>query len=375
MTSRVRSRRPSRLVAARCALTAALAAVLVPLAAASPGNARAAGGALPAVAPVAAVPPAGAAPAAKARSSWETERTEEFSGSDLPDGCGAYSGKYTAGKSAWSSRAVDVSDGLLQLSLEKRRTSGQPYTSGGVGCWGWAQKYGRFEVKAKVPAGQGIDSYLTLWPVKGGAGGWSGIELLAPGPETAYVTNGYGTKSEGSRVTGSYSGRFRTYVIEWAPKHVRMTVDGDEIFYSTRSFTGQRWLGLVVSNGDALTGVPDAGTKLPATFQIDRVRISSYTGVPPKAREGSLAPSRSRLAGVPTTVPTAVPTTAAAKAPTATPPTSPPALAAARTAQAGPVLVGGIWPWLLGGSLIAVFAVASLNYPHHRRARRSTPRQ
>jgi beta-glucanase (GH16 family) len=313
--------------------------------------------------------------AAKKKSSWKTERTEEFSGSSLPEGCGAYSGKYTAGKSAWSSKAVDVSNGLLKLTLRKKKTSGKPYTSGGIGCWDWAQKYGRFEVKAKVPEGRGIDSYMTLWPVKGGAGAWTGMELLAPGPDTAYITNGYGTKAEGARVPGTYGGAFHTYVIEWAPKHLRMTVDGDEIFYSTRSYKGSRWLGLVTSNGDALTGVPDAATKLPATFQIDRIKISSYTGVAPKARESSLTTSRSQAAGEATPAP--VPTPAATLG-TKTPPT--PArvtttLKAEPTAQTGPALAGGVWPWLLGGSLIAVLAIASLNYPHHRRAQKAAKEQ
>jgi beta-glucanase (GH16 family) len=310
----------------------------------------------------------------KQPSSWKTVRTEEFSGSDMPDGCEAYVGEYSAGKNAWSSRQVDVSGGLLQLALEKRRTSGQPYTSGAIGCWGWPQKYGRYEIKAKVPAGRGIDSSLTLWPAKPGKGSeaaFTGMELLAPGPETAYVTNGYGSRSENARVSGRYAGEFHTYVIEWAPSHVRMTVDGKEIFYSTRSYRGSRWLGLIVSNGDALTGVPDADTKLPAELQIDRVRISSYTGVPPVARAVTKSPSRSRVAGVPTAVPTSIPPTAAATVPSTTAPARVSSLDAT-AGETGPALTGGVWPWLLGGSLIAVFAIASLNYPHHRRARRAT---
>jgi hypothetical protein len=303
-------------------------------------------------------------------SSWKTVRTEEFSGSDLPKGCEAYTGKYSAGKNAWSSKDVDVSDGLLELKLEKKTTSGQPYTAGAIGCWGWPQKYGRFEIKAKVPVGRGIGSSLTLWPAKSGKGNeaaFTGMELLAPGPETAYVTNGYGSKSENTRVAGEYSGEFRTYVIEWAPKHVRMTVDGQELFYSTKSFKGSRWLGLVVSNGDALTGVPDADTKLPARLQIDRIKISSYTGVPPKAPAVVPSPSTPAITTAP---PTSTPTASAvAKVPATTGPADLSSLEAT-SAETGPALAGGVWPWLLGGSLIAVFAIVSLNYPHQRRSRR-----
>jgi beta-glucanase (GH16 family) len=323
-----------------------------------------------AVATVIIAAPAGAGQAATptSGSSWKTVRTEEFSSSALPSGCGPYTGTYSGGQSAWSSKDVDLGDGLLKLSLEKKKASGRPYSSGGIGCWGWAQKYGRYEVRAKVPAGRGIDSYLTLMPSKGGDTAWTGVELLAPGPETAYITNGYGKASEGARVTGAYSDAFHTYVIEWAPKHIRITVDGEEIYYSANSYTKSRWFALVVSNGDELTGVPDETTKLPAQFQIDRVKISSYTGVPPKARTAQ-APSRSRVAGVPTTVPTTRPP-AAAQAPTTTS-TPVSSLEPVSADATQPALAGGFWPWLLGGSLIAAGAAATLNHPRLRRNHQS----
>jgi beta-glucanase (GH16 family) len=351
-----------RRLGGRLAIAAVFSALLIPqVAALSEATSAAGAGSLSATRAGAQA----AVPAAKPKqkSSWKTVRTEEFSGSALPDGCEEYTGKNSAGKNAWSKKDVNVSGGLLQLKLEKKKTSGQPYTSGAIGCWGAPQKYGRYEIKAKVPVGKGIDSSLTLFPVKIGknnATEFTGMDLLAPGPETAYITNGYGTKAETARVTGKYSGDFHTYLIEWAPKHIRMAVDGKEIYYSNLAFKGSRWLGLVVSNGDALAGVPSAGTKLPARLQIDRIKISSYTGVPPKA--GILT---SQSTAAPTTAPTGPPT-AAAKVPATTGPARLTALDAA-AAETGPALAGGVWPWLLGGSVIAVLAIASLNYPRQRR--------
>jgi beta-glucanase (GH16 family) len=318
--------------------------------------------------------PAAAGPAlltAKKKSSWKTARIEEFSGSKLPDGCDPYSGKFPVGKGAWASKNATVSSGLLQLKLEKKKTSGQPYTSGGMACLGWGQKYGRYEIKAKVPVGAGINSTIALFPTKPGktaASAWTGVELLAPRPDTAYVTNGYGAKSETAQVVGEYGGAFHTYVLEWAPKHLRMTVDGKQIYYSTKAFKSARWFAIVVSNGDKLTGVPNAATKLPARLQIDRVKVSTYTGVPPKA--GTITPPQATpTSSTPTPAATTAPPSAANKVPaTSTPASVTPV--EPTSAETGPVLAGGIWPWLLGGSLIAVFAIASLNYPHHRRSRR-----
>jgi beta-glucanase (GH16 family) len=308
-----------------------------------------------------------AAVAAAKKSSWKTVRTLTFSGSALPDGCHPYGDRYRAGKNAWSSKDVKVSGGLLKLTLEKKKTSGQPYTAGAVGCWDSPQKYGRYEIKAKIPAGRGIDSSFTLLPAKvnkNNATQFTGIELLAPGPQTAYLTNGYGSKSESARVTGKFAGAFHDYVIEWAPKHILISVDSKVIFYSDRAYTGARWLGLVLTSGDALTGVPDADTKLPARLQIERITVSSYTGVPPKARAVTVTPSPSPSVTAPPSSAAVIP-----KAPARTEPSDPSALESTSSAT-GPALAGGVWPWLLGGSLIAVFAIASLNYPHQRRARR-----
>lgn len=306
-----------------------------------------------------------ASPAHASSASWKATRTEEFSGTSIPAGCEPYTGAYRGGKSAWIAKDADVGNGLLNLTIEKRKIDGRSWASGAIGCWNWSQKYGKYEIRAKIPKGKGIDSYFGLWPAKGGEGAWTGVELLAPDAETAYITNGYGRKAETARVVGDYSDAFHTYLIEWAPKYLRITMDGDELFFSTRSYSGSRWPGLVVSNGDALTGVPDASTKLPATFQIDRIKTFSFTGVQPTLRSQSTAANRSRVAGTPTAVPTVAPTE-----PVKAPATSPAVTTAQPAVDTAPALAGGIWPWLLGGSLIAAAAVALLNYPRHRAQQR-----
>jgi beta-glucanase (GH16 family) len=335
----------------RLAVAAVLSALLLPALATGPADAATPGKS-------AAVRSAQAAK--KPKSSWSLRSTVKFSGSTLPTGCGPYTGKYTAGDSAWSSKDVAMSKGLLKLKLEKRKTSGQPYSSGAIGCWDWSQTYGKFEIKAKAPVGKGIDSYITLSPNKvNKVNALTSLELLAPGPDTAYVNNGNGTKSELAQAAGSYGGAYHTYVIEWAPKHLRITVDGTEIFWSTNSYKGSRWISLVTSNGDTLTGVPDAATTLPATFQIDEMKIYKYTGIAPAA--GTTAD----IAVTPT--PTPAPSATAA---------NPDASAQARAARlktvsdSQPVLAGGVWPWLLGGSLIAACAAGILSQPGRRWSRR-----
>ncbi|HET9656319.1 MAG TPA: family 16 glycosylhydrolase [Kineosporiaceae bacterium] len=242
----------------------------------------------------------GAAAAGQDSGPWVAGWNTEFSGSSLPAGCQTYSGTYNEGANAWSPSAVSISEGLLHIRLEHKQTEGRAWTSGGIGCWGKPQTYGRYEIRARIPRGAGIDSYFALWPTQGGEGRWTGVEMLAPGKETAYITNGWGPAKQGSPVSGSYSDEFHTYVVEWTPEQVRITQDGTQLFASDRAYSGARYLVIVVSNGDKLTGVPNGSTPLPAEFLIDRIRVDRYQAgataqpsAPDSAATATVVPSAS----------------------------------------------------------------------------------
>jgi beta-glucanase (GH16 family) len=261
------------------------------------------------------------APAASAAEVWKPAWSTDFSGSKLPSQCGTYSSTYAG--NAWSADEVTVSGGLLRIGLEKRTSQGKPYTSGGVGCWNAAQSYGRYEWRAKVPPGKGIDSYVVLWATTDAEGDWTGIEILAPGPETAHLTNGYGSGTDGKVATGHYSDTFHNYLVEWAPGLTRISQDGRELYRSSKSYPGKRWIGFVVSNGDNLTGLPDGNTPLPAQFQIDSLKVSSYAGQ--GAAAGPATTTTARRATPTTTKPRPSPSISAAAAtasPTATLPST-----------------------------------------------------
>jgi beta-glucanase (GH16 family) len=238
---------------------------------------------------------------------WIPSWTEEFSGTGMTPDCGAYGGVHDEGTNAWSPEQVSVEADRLHLGIVRQENRGKPFTSGGVGCWGRAQTYGRFEIRAKAPRGQGLNSYLGLWPEDGSDSDWTGIELFAPDTEIAYVTNGWGHDADRVGVPGRYTDTFHTYVIEWAPELTKVTQDGRTLYRSSRSYTGSRWLGLVIGTEDGPTGPPAASAHVPADFQIDRVSVWSYTGFPTEdassARALSVASavSRDTLRGEPTT--------------------------------------------------------------------------
>src|ERR1041384_5021115 len=105
-----------------------------------------------------------AQPADAAPSGWRLVASDDFTGSQLGSVWGEYGGVYGTGANAWSADEVSVSDGTLRVKMERKASQGKPYTSGGVGMWGLAQTYGRYEFQAMAPTVPGIDSYITLWP-------------------------------------------------------------------------------------------------------------------------------------------------------------------------------------------------------------------
>jgi beta-glucanase (GH16 family) len=323
-------------------------------------------GALQAGAAVATVPAVGVA--------WVPSWSSDFSGASLPAGSSTYGGSYGSTGNAWSPSEVSVSGGLLRIRLEHTQTNGRAWTAGGVSFGNRAQTYGRYEIRAKIPRGAGIDSYFALWPAQGGEGRWTGVEMLAPGAETAYITNGWGAGSDGKQVRGSYSDGFHTYVLEWTPKLLRISQDGVPLYSSSRSYSGPRDLVLVVSNGDSLTGVPNASTPLPAEFLVDSVKVDRYepgagtTEVQPAGptSEKGSSGTASASAGTPALAAGSTATSAtpgAGAVPGAVPAAT--AAGAAATVDELPVDSPGssaIVPWLVGVLLVLVLLGAIRAY-------------
>ncbi len=215
---------------------------------------------------------------------WRQTFSTDFNGTSLPSQCVKYSGPYGGGASYWMHDEVSVSGGLLRLGIQRRAQGGKPYTSGGVSCYKVAQIYGRYEWRAKVPPGKGIDSYATLWQDGGGDNHRTLVEILGvPGKEIMAVTNAYGSGVADDHIAGRYADGFHTYAIEWTPAAFRLLVDGVQQFRSTHVSTVKKSLQFAVINGDAFSGLPDALTQLPAEFQVDWVRAFAYVANAPPA--------------------------------------------------------------------------------------------
>jgi hypothetical protein len=204
---------------------------------------------------------------------WRPLFSESFDGrTTLPPACTPLDGAQDAGY--FRPDEVRVAGEELRLSLHRRSFGGRSYTSGGVRCAGLTQQYGRYEFRAKVPAGAGVESVAEL---SGPEKQTSSLRVLArPGDERMFVVNGYGTGETTDSRPGRYSGQGHTYLIEWAPSGLRVFVDGRQEFLDARVSVEQRSFGFSVRTGDAVTGQPDASTPLPAEFAIEYLRVWAY---------------------------------------------------------------------------------------------------
>jgi beta-glucanase (GH16 family) len=129
--------------------------------------------------------------------------------------------------------------------------------------------------------GKGLDPYAILWP-KTTAPNTAQVDIFeSPSPtksQVLFTNHGVDGSSSVLTASGSFAAAFHVFTCEWTPGQLRFLVDGVLQGTVTRSvFTQPMWFGLAISSGDALTGLPDSATVLPASMQVDWVHIYKYT--------------------------------------------------------------------------------------------------
>ncbi|WP_425399156.1 family 16 glycosylhydrolase [Aeoliella sp.] len=198
---------------------------------------------------------------------------------------------------------VTVSGGNLVITSEDLPSGGLPYRSGQV-ITKQSQKFGRWEVRAKLPGTQGTWPAIWLLPdvddFRWPSGGEIDI-MENRGNQTTLTSSAfhYGTNppyahqyvygEQTSRVGGSlvdYTQDFHTYTVDWTEKYLRFYVD-DVHYYTVHDedvggfLTSQvKPMELVINTavGGHFLPNPDATSVWPQQFLIDSVRV--YTPDP-----------------------------------------------------------------------------------------------
>jgi beta-glucanase (GH16 family) len=205
-----------------------------------------------------------------------------------------------------------VEKGCLRLRSRVRDFGSQHYTSGRVDTSGkFAPAYGRFEIRARLPAGKGLwpahwlypqyrdwrMEYLMAEAVERGKERsipeyrpWYSeidiMEFLGHEPKTVYGTLHYHT-FDGQKKTSSvtwrgncdYSQAFHVYALEWEPDMMRWFIDGQQIHATTNGIPHTpHYLILNTAVGGNWPGNPDAATVFPQYHDIDYVRVYQRAG-------------------------------------------------------------------------------------------------
>jgi len=196
-----------------------------------------------------------------------------------------------------------VKDGLLTIQALKETFTGpegtREYTSARLrtkkrGDW----KYGRFEIRAKLPYGQGLWPAIWMLPTDWVYGGWatSGeidiMELVGHDPATVYGTLHYGgayPDNVHSGTTyklslGNFAMDFHVFTLEWWDStEIRWYIDDSLYQVQTEWYSqgneypapfNQRFHMLLnVAVGGNWPGNPDNITSFPQRMEVDYVRV------------------------------------------------------------------------------------------------------
>jgi beta-glucanase (GH16 family) len=259
------------------------------------------------------------------KSQWSLVWSDEFSGTEIDrskwtydignwivdeDGNGITSGWGNNEKEYYtdSSENAFIDDGKLVIKAKQEKVTDEfgtyDYTSAKLKTKGlFSKKYGRYEIKAKLPTGKGLWPAIWMLPEDDEYGGWAAsgeidiMEAWGSRPNTVSGTIHYGEGWPNNKYTGKEFelpknrgiDKWHTYALEWEPGELRWYVDGE--LYQTQNkwyskgkdnaanfsypapFDQEFYLVLNLAVGGWFDGEVDETTKFPSQMEVDYVRV------------------------------------------------------------------------------------------------------
>ncbi|WP_017812124.1 MULTISPECIES: family 16 glycosylhydrolase [Paenibacillus] len=247
---------------------------------------------------------------ASSSSNWVPIWSDDFNG---PNGSGVDTSKWnleTGNNNGWGNNELEyytnrtnnsyMENGNLVIQALKENYQGSQYTSARLTTANkFNVKYGKIDIRAKVPYGKGIwpaawmlgsDIGSNPWPASGEI---DVMEYIGPpAPNTVYGTihgPGYsGDKglSAGYTIGEPFSNAFHNYTVEWEPGVIRWYVDGKLYHTRTPADVGDNtwaydkpfFLLLNLAVGGNWPGYPDASTAFPQKLLVDYVHVFQREG-------------------------------------------------------------------------------------------------
>jgi beta-glucanase (GH16 family) len=190
-----------------------------------------------------------------------------------------------------------VEDGHLIIEARKEKMAGGEFTAASLITEGHASwTYGRFEVKAKLPAARGTWPAIWMLPNDFGKVGWPKcgeidiMEHVGYDPGKVHGTlhseaynHTKGTQRGAQLAVPTFSSEFHTYAVEWSKDKILMEIDGKNYvtFDKKPGDTVAEWpfdqpfyliLNLAIGGGwGGQKGIDDAA--FPQRMEIDFVKV------------------------------------------------------------------------------------------------------
>lgn len=221
--------------------------------------------------------------------------SDEFNTDGLPD---ASKWGYDLGAGGWGNDELEyytnraenavVNGGVLKITAIKENYLGSPYTSARMLSKGkYSFKYGKVEVKAKMPTGVG--TWPAIWMLGSNidAVSWPNcgeidiMEHLGRDLNKIYATLHYpgrfGGNADGStRFISNATTEFHIYTLEWNYKLIKMSVDGDEVHSVVNSsiipFNHEFFFIMNIAMGGNFGG-PVEGGFTSSSMEVDYIRV------------------------------------------------------------------------------------------------------
>jgi beta-glucanase (GH16 family)/Ca2+-binding RTX toxin-like protein len=252
-----------------------------------------------------------------------------------------------SGGAALGINPFSVSNGVLTISANPTTAAqasqlwGYQYTSGEL-ISNFTQEYGYFEMRAQLPAGDG------LWPafwLATGAKEIDDLEVLGSdlhGPQSAIHSPDVPTAGGANYMP--HDGGYHTYGTLWTPSEISFYIDGTEVWRTPTPADMNEPMHIIanLAVGGAWAGLPDGTTQFPAQMNIDYIKaydLADGSASPPAVSPPPVSPP-------PVSPPPVSP-------PVSPPPVSPP------PATAGQVLTSHGLDSLVGASGADTFSAAA----------------
>jgi beta-glucanase (GH16 family) len=186
-------------------------------------------------------------------------------------------------------------DGKMIIEAKKESYSGKNYTSSKILTRDKKTfKYGRIDIRAKLPKGKGIWPALWLLPQSNVYGGWprSGeidmMEVVGHEPNKTYGTVHYGPGPGSIQISrnytlpaGTFNDEFHVFSLEWKLDQIKWFVDGNlystvnkaDVGSNTYPFNEDFFFIFNLAVGGNWPGNPDASTYFPQWLIVDYIRV------------------------------------------------------------------------------------------------------